>query len=100
VHQPGDDSVDSTTKFPVGKWACLQWEFKGTPGMPHVITVKLDGQFIEKGMMLAKSSWKTATWNSLGIGWINFEGGVAGTINMWLDDLAFGEQEIPCPPAP
>ena len=100
VHQPGDDSVDSTTKFPVGKWACLQWEFKGTPGMPHVITVKLDGQFIEKGMMLAKSGWKAATWNSMGIGWINFEGGVGGTINMWIDDLAFGEQEIPCPPAP
>jgi hypothetical protein len=100
VHQPGDDSVDSTTKFPVGKWACLQWEFKGTPGMPHVITVKLDGQFIDKGMTLAKASWKPATWNSMGIGWINFEGGVSGTINMWIDDLAFGEQEIPCPPAP
>ena len=94
MHQPGDDSVDSTTKFPVGRWACLQWEFKGTP---HVITVKLDGQFIEKGMTLAKGSWKSATWNSMGIGWINFEGAVAGVIDMWIDDLAFGEQEIPCP---
>jgi hypothetical protein len=98
VHQPGDDSVDSSTKFPVGRWACLQWEYKGDPAA-HKITVKMDGQYIDKGMMMAKGSWKPATFKSLGIGWINFEGGVGGTIDMWIDDLALGEQEIPCPPA-
>jgi hypothetical protein len=98
VHQPGDDSVDSTTKFPVGKWACLQWEFNGSPAM-HQIKVKMDGQFIDKGMALAKGSWKPATWKSMGIGWINYEGGVSGVIDMFIDDLAFGETEIPCPAA-
>jgi hypothetical protein len=98
VHQPGDDSVDSTTKFPVGRWACLQWEFNGSPTM-HQIKVKLDGQFIDKGMNLSKSGWKAATFKSMGIGWINYEGGVGGVIDMFIDDLAFGEQEIPCPAA-
>jgi hypothetical protein len=48
---------------------------------------------------MAKPGWKPATFNSMGIGWINFEGGVGGVVDMWIDDLAFGEQEIPCPPA-
>jgi hypothetical protein len=100
VHQPGDDSVDSTTKFPVGKWACLQWSFTGAAGAATKITVKMDGQYIDKGMSLAKAAWKGATWKSMGIGWINYEGGVSGEVNMWLDDIAFGEQEIPCPAAP
>jgi hypothetical protein len=30
-------------------------------------------------------------------GWKNFEGGISGNIDFWADDLAFGEQEIPCP---
>ena len=33
----------------------------------------------------------------MALGWINF-GGVNGTIDMWLDDVAFGEQPIGCPP--
>jgi hypothetical protein len=100
VYQPGDDSVDSTTKFPVARWGCLEWEFKGAPDGTHALRVWLDNKLIDKGEILkggpGKANWAATTWKSMGIGWLNF-GGVNGTIDMWLDDVAIGEQRIGCP---
>jgi hypothetical protein len=100
VYYPPDDSVDSTTKTPVGKWVCLQWVFKGT-ATGHNITLKQDNQFIDGGMALHKASWAPPNpFKSMGVGWVHYEGAIAGTVDLWLDDLALGEQEIPCPTGP
>jgi len=32
------------------------------------------------------------------VGWVAYGGG--GSVEMWFDDLAIGEQEIPCPTPP
>jgi hypothetical protein len=102
VYQPGDDSVDSTTQFPVARWGCLQWEFKGAADGTHLLKMMLDGKVVDKGEItkggIAKSNWPATTWKSMKVGWINF-GGAGAAIDMWIDDLAVGNQEIPCPPA-
>ena len=99
VHQPGDKSVDSKDLWPLNKWVCVQWEFAAT-GTTSSIQIKFDGKFIDKGMNASMASWKPPGFKSMFFGWKNFEGGITGNLDFWADDLAFGEQEIPCPPAP
>jgi hypothetical protein len=92
-----DDSVDSATDFPVNRWACIQWEFRGNMDGTHHLRMLMDGKLVDKGDV-TKATWKPPVFNSLAVGWINFQAS-AGALDMWMDDLAFGEQEIGCPPA-
>jgi len=94
VYQPGDDSVDTKTKWPEKKWACIQWQFSGTANM---LDVKVDGTRAAPGIPVTK--WKFAKWNYLDFGWINFQPSSI-PVDMWIDDLAIGAEEIPCPAAP
>jgi hypothetical protein len=100
VYQPGDDSVDSATPVPVGKWACLEWEFKGAADGTHLLKMQLDGKVIDKGEItkggIANSNWKPTTWKSMKIGFIVFSN-VAGAVDMWLDDIAISDKPIGCP---
>jgi hypothetical protein len=100
VYQPGDDSVDSTTPFPVGKWACLQWEFKGAADGTHLLKMMVDGQVVDKGQItkggIAKSNWPATTWKSMKVGFVTW-GSVNFAVDMWLDDLAISDSDIPCP---
>ena len=98
VHQPGDKSVDSSDMWPVGKWTCVQWEFKA--GAKPTIVVKFDNKVIDKGMNAVLPNWKPPAWKSMFFGWKNFEGAISGDTDLWADDVAFGEKEIPCPPPP
>ncbi|HEY0710996.1 MAG TPA: hypothetical protein VGG33_29605 [Polyangia bacterium] len=90
-----DDSVDSATDFPVNRWACIQWEFRGAMDGNHHLRMLMDGKLVDKGDV-TKATWKPPVFNSLAVGWINFQAS-AGALDMWIDDLAFGEQEIGCP---
>ncbi|HEY0706683.1 MAG TPA: hypothetical protein VGG33_07800, partial [Polyangia bacterium] len=111
VYHPGDCSVDSSTKFPTGRWACLQWQFKGAADGTHVLRMMMDGKLVDKGEVTtmgpancvgggaASREWKAPNFTSLTFGWINYQRS-AIPIEMWVDDLAFGEQAIPCPTAP
>jgi hypothetical protein len=94
VYQPGDDSVDTKTKWPEKKWTCIQWEFKGTA---NYLDVKVDGVRAMPGIPVTK--WKAALWSAVNVGWINFQQSSI-PVDMWIDDLAFGSQEIPCPANP
>jgi hypothetical protein len=94
VYQPGDDSVDTKTKWPEQKWTCIQWEFKGTA---NYLDVKVDGVRAAPGIPVTK--WKATLWSEVNVGWINFQQSSI-PVDMWIDDLAFGSQEIPCPPNP
>jgi hypothetical protein len=100
VYQPGDDSVDSATQMPVGKWACLEWEFKGAADGTHLLKLQLDGQVINKGEItkggIANANWKPATWKSMKVGFIVFSA-VPGAFDMWIDDIAVGDKPIGCP---
>jgi hypothetical protein len=105
VYHPGDCSVDSKTPFPVGRWACIQWEFKGAKDGTHLHKMMLDGQVVDNGIQDgsqgfcvqggAKRDWKAPIFNSLKIGHVQYGG--TGGVELWLDDVAFGEAPIACP---
>ncbi len=108
VYQPGDCSVDTKTAFPVGRWACVQWEFKGAADGSHLLSMALDGAPTNPGQVTTMGpancngpnrEWKAATWTQMDFGWVNFQAAHV-PIEMWIDDLAFGEQPIACPGAP
>ena len=92
VYHPGDDSVDSATPFPTGTWACIQWQFSGKGGM-NIHKMMLNGQVVDKGLT---TKWRAPTFSQLKVGYRHFNTNVA--VDVWLDDLAFGDQPIPCPP--
>lgn len=54
----------------------------------------LDGEVTDQGEL---TRWNAGAWRKLNFGWINFQS-ASGDVEMWFDDIAFGEQEIPCPP--
>ena len=107
VYHPGDCSVDSNTKFPEGRWACIQWQFKGAKDGTHLLKMMLDGQVVDKGAITTKGpnncaagnnggEWLAPAFQKLTVGWINYQASPI-PVEMWIDDLAFGESEIPCP---
>jgi hypothetical protein len=91
VYHPGDVSVDSNTPFPTGTWACIQWQFSGKGGK-NVHKMMLNGVVVDKGLT---ERWKAPTFSQLKVGYRHFNTNVA--VDVWLDDLAFGDQPIACP---
>jgi hypothetical protein len=90
VVDPPDNGIDSATPFPEGdQWYCIQWNFKH-PGDTFV--AKVDGQHVKPSPVIGK--WKSGIWKNLAVGWQIFGSSDA---DFYIDDLAFGEQEIPCP---
>ena len=100
VYHPGDCSVDSDTPFPVATWACIQWEFKGSKDGKHLHKMMLNGQTVDKGIQDANQGfppkdWKAPIFNQMKVGFTHY-GNTA--VSLWIDDLAFGDQLIACPP--
>ena len=101
VIDPPDHAVYSKTKIPTGQWFCLQWEFKyAGVGNDNSYSAKTDGVTVEKGAWTGAdpsgTKWPAAPWKNLSVGWESY-GGSDVDIEIWLDDLAFGDQVIPCP---
>jgi hypothetical protein len=94
VVDPPDDGKDSSTP---SRWtlACVQWKFKGT-GTQTEYHVMLHGRK-EVNQSPVNNHWRGGTWRDLMVGYEVFG---SAPIEFWIDDLAFGEQEIPCPAAP
>ncbi len=100
VCDPPDHGLDSKTKFPDSKWVCLQWEFKFvSAGADTSFLAQVDGVPVDQGMFTGANSkgekWVAGPWKDLAIGWEIFGGTTAA--EFWIDDLAFGDQPIPCP---
>lgn len=100
VCDPPDNGLDSKTPFPGGKWACFQWQFKYPGNDDTTFVTKVDGVSVDQGEFTGENSkgekWKAGTWQNLKIGWEIF-GNSDIDVEFWVDDLAFGEQPIPCP---
>jgi hypothetical protein len=100
VCDPPDNGLDSKTAFPGGRWACMQWEFKYPGNANTTFVTKVDGVSVDQGEFTGANSkgetWKAGTWNNLKLGWEIF-GSSDIDVEFWIDDLAFGEQVIPCP---
>jgi hypothetical protein len=94
VVDPPDDGKDSSTAIPDGKWICVQWKFSQGTGGKSEYSVKLDGAEVNQSPVIGH--WKAGPWKDLRVG---FEVFGSAPIEFWIDDLAFGEQAIACPPA-
>jgi len=101
VCDPPDNGLGSDTPFPAGEWFCLQWEFKyGGDGMPNGFAAKVNGIAVDKGEFTGANAngeeWTAGPWQNLNVGWTPYQGSNLD-IDMWIDDLAFGDQPIACP---
>jgi hypothetical protein len=94
VVDPPDDGQDSSTAIPSAKWVCMQWHFGQGTGGKSEYHVKMDGAEVNKSPQIGH--WKAGAWKDLAVG---FEVFGSAAIEFWIDDLAFGETEIPCPAA-
>jgi hypothetical protein len=101
VCDPGGNKPEldnsSKTKFPVGNWVCLQWHFKNGMGAGNTYTVKVDGVAVDKGDFTG-NQWPAGTFQNMSFGWTIYNEASSNVdIEFWIDDLAFGQQEITCP---
>jgi hypothetical protein len=101
VIDPPDHEVASKNKIPTGQWFCLQWEFNyAGAGADNSYSAKTDGVTIDKGAWTGADpsgmKWTAGPWKNLSVGWESY-GGSDVDIEIWIDDLAFGDQVIPCP---
>jgi hypothetical protein len=60
----------------------------------------MDSAVLDKGMFTGADSsgkkWDAGPWKNIGIGWTTY-GNSDVDIEEWIDDLALGDQPIPCP---
>jgi len=102
VVDPPDHGLTSNP-FPTGKWFCLQWQFKyGGAGVDNTFLAQMDGTALDKGKFTGADAqgqkWNAGVWKTLSIGWTGY-GSSDIDLEEWIDDLALGDQPIPCPVA-
>jgi hypothetical protein len=100
IIDPPDTGVDSNP-FPTKKWFCLQWQYKyAGAGQDNTFVAKMDGVALMNGMFTGSDAegheWNAGPWDNLSVGFTSYGSNV--DTDLWVDDIAFGEQEIACPP--
>jgi hypothetical protein len=100
IVDPPDEGV-SSDPFPTGEWFCLQWQFSyAGEGQAHTFHAKLNGTTLMNGEFTGMDAeghvWEAGPWDVLRVGWTAYQAHDVD-VEMWIDDLAFAEQEIPCP---
>ncbi len=105
-----DCNRSSQTKFPVQRWACLQWQFDGSPdglgGTRNEARLWVDGKPLNDATVVRTGNgcvsaprtteWKAPIFDTFQVGWLNYQ--VSSVpIEMWIDDVAFDEKPVSCP---
>jgi hypothetical protein len=105
---PSSDCSKNGGEFPVGKWVCMEWHFKGASNeMELWIDGVADGARVVGGQGDScvgngtDKIWYAPTFNDLQLGYAIYSGG-SGSRSVWFDDLALSASgRIGCPaPAP
>jgi hypothetical protein len=88
---------------PLGKWACLEWHFKGAT---NEMQLWVDGVEDAKAHVVGKGdgciangtagTWFAPTFNSLELGFAVYGASTAG-FSVWFDDVALGKARVGCP---
>src|SRR6185436_10968384 len=94
-YEPGDCTKYSKVPFPEKKWTCYQWRFDTTKSDIHlwVDGVSVDDVPVMPG---GGSCWKAPmVLDTLHIGWESYH--TPMPVSLWIDDIAVGDQMIPCP---
>lgn len=93
----------SRTTLPIQTWVCLEWRFATAT---NEIQVWLDGKELTDLHMTGAGegcvgepedvSWPAPTaFEKLGLGWTHYQN--TSQKDVWLDDVAFGNQRVGCP---
>jgi hypothetical protein len=93
-YEPGDCTKYSKVPFPEKRWTCYQWRFDGPKNDVHEW---VDGMSADDVPVApAGQCWKAPmSVDTLHIGWESYHG--AAPVELWIDDVAVGDQPIPCP---
>ena len=107
-YEPHDCYRRTKVPYPQGRWACLQWQFDGSAadagGPRNQFHVWLDGHSIDEATVdrfgqgcidKTTSEWVAPSFERLLIGWEQYR--PSDPIELWVDDVAVGEQPIACP---
>jgi len=102
-YEPHDCYRRTRVPYPQGRWACLQWQFDGTKNEARLW---IDGEPIDDQTVVRSGTgcvhapktteWVAPAFDTFQVGWLNYQPSTIA-IEMWIDDVAFGEEPIPCP---
>jgi hypothetical protein len=96
----------SAAQMPIGRWACLEWQFDG---VNDEMRIWIDGQAIDPLTMTNPTSstyascappWVASApiFERLSLGFYRGSPVDGGTIDMWIDDVAIDSQRVGCLP--
>jgi hypothetical protein len=96
-YEPGDCTKYSQVPFPEKRWACYQWRFDGARNDIHEWVDGISADDIP--VAPAGQCWRAPmAVDTLHIGWESYHS--EQPVELWIDDVAVGDQPIPCPTAP
>jgi hypothetical protein len=93
-YEPGDCTKYSKVPFPEKKWTCYQFRFDGTKNDVHEWVDGMSADDVP--VSPAGTCWKAPmAVDTLHIGWESYHTNTP--VELWIDDVAVGDQPIPCP---
>lgn len=95
-YEPGDCTKYSKVDFPEKRWTCYQWRFDVSTNDIHEWVDGVSADDIP--VTIAGTCWRAPTAvDTLHIGWQSYHS--EQPVELWIDDVAVGDQPIPCPTA-
>jgi hypothetical protein len=97
-YEPGDCTKYSKVAFPEKKWTCYQFRFDGTKNDIHLW---VDGVSVDDVPVAPAGGgcWRhPMALDTLYVGWESYHSNQP--VELWIDDVAVGDQMIPCPTGP
>ena len=97
-YEPGDCTKYSKVVLPEKKWTCYQFRFDGTKNDIHLW---VDGVSVDDVPVAPAGGgcWRhPMALDTLHVGWESYHG--SAPVELWIDDVAVGDQMIPCPTGP
>jgi hypothetical protein len=97
-YEPGDCTKYSKIVLPEKKWTCYQFRFDGTKNDIHLW---VDGVSVDDVPVAPAGGgcWRhPMAVDTLHVGWESYHG--SAPVELWIDDVAVGDQMIPCPTGP
>ena len=90
-----DYGLESATPMPVSRWACLEWEFKGSTNEAHYYLNAMELTDIAV-LPTADPQWIAPPWSTIQVG-LQFHGSDAiNAIDVWIDEVAIDTTRIGC----
>jgi hypothetical protein len=96
-YEPGDCTKYSKVPLPEKRWTCYQFRFDGGKNDMHLW---VDGLSVDDiPVAPAGGCWRAPTAvDTLHVGWESYHS--PQPVEIWVDDVAVGDQMIPCPTGP